>query len=196
MRVSPKIILLAVALVFSTVSVAEECEAVVATAPIEKVTDYLQHVGDGPAVAACVQVAFRRIGSLPKEQAIPILITYLGDKRPLYESERHGFFMHGKSPDELYPAVQQLYLLGSAAEAPMIGFIRKNKDNKGEEVKNALYTLLLIHHGDVLPVVQELHGSSKTSTSSEARDRLQNAAIDAAKWCDERARSECEDALK
>jgi hypothetical protein len=195
MRASVKVMLLAVVFLLSTLSVGQECEAP-KTSSVEKLTDYLQHAGDSAEVAPCVQAAFRRIAALPSEQAIPLLITYLGYKRPLNESERHGFFMHAKAPDVLYPAVQELFVIGGPAEPAVIGFIAKNKDGVGQESKNAVYTLLLIRHGDVVSVIQELHRAGQSSADSEARDRLQLAAQDALKWCDERSQTECEDALK
>jgi hypothetical protein len=190
-----KVTLLTAMFLLSAWSIGQECEAL-KTSSVEKITDYLQHAGDDSAVAACVQVAFHRMAAPPPEQAIPLLTTYLGYKRPLNESERHGFFMHGKAPDVLYPAVQELYSIGGPAEPVLVSFLARNKENTGPESKNAVYTLLLIHHGDAISVVQELHKASVSSASGEARDRLQAAARDASKWCDERARSECEDALK
>jgi hypothetical protein len=195
MRASMKVMLLVAVFLLSTLSVGQECEAL-KTSSVEKLTEYLQHAGDSAEVASCVQVAFHRMAVLPSEQAIPLLITYLGYKRPLNESERNGFFMHAKAPDVLYPAVQELFVIGSPAEPALIGFIAKNKDNAGPESKNAVYTLLLIRHGDVVSVIQELHKASVSSTSDEARDRLQAAAREAMKWCDDRAHAQCEDALK
>jgi hypothetical protein len=195
MHVPNKVMLLAVGLFFSTLSVGQECGAT-NSASVEKIADYLQQVGDDPAASACVQAAFHHLAVLPADEAIPRLITYLAYKRPLNEGERHGFFMHGKAPDVLYPAVYELYLIGGPAEPALISFISGNKDGQGLETKNALYTLLLIHHGDVVAIVREIHKASVSATSEGARDRLQAAARDAVKWCDERARSDCENALK
>jgi hypothetical protein len=190
-----KVTLLTVMFLLSMRSIAQECEAL-KTSSVAKIIDYLQHAADDSTGAACVQVALHRMGALPQEQAIPLLTTYLGYKRPLSEGERHGFFMHGSAPDVLYPAIQALYSIGSPAEIGLVSFLARYKDNAGPASKNAVYTLLLIHHGDAVSVVQELHKASVSSTSDEARDRLQAAAGEASKWCDERARSTCEDALK
>jgi hypothetical protein len=64
------------------------------------------------------------------------------------------------------------------------------------ESENALYALLLIHHGDVVAVIGKLLNARRTSTSREAGDRLQGAARSALKWCDERSKTQCEDALR
>jgi hypothetical protein len=182
-------------LLASVFSAGQECDALKSTSA-PAVTEYLQHVGDDPAASSCVEAAFHQIATAPPELAVPTLITYIGYKRPLNKGERLGIFMHGNGPNVLYPAVHELFVIGSPAEPALIGFIAKNKDNAGPESKNAVYTLLLIHHGDVVSVLQELHKASVSSTSDEARDRLQGAARDALKWCDERAHAQCEDALK
>jgi len=195
MHASMKETLLMTAFAVSTLSAGQECETA-KDASIEKITAYLQHTGDDAAVAPCVQATFHHIASLPPEQAIPLLLAYLAYKRPLDEGERNGFFMHGKGPDVLYPAVYELYSIGDPAEAPLVSFIARSKDNAELGVKNALYTLLLIHHGDAVSVVQGLHKASLSSTSEEAGDRLQGAARDALKWCDDRARAQCENVLK
>ena len=104
--------------------------------------------------------------------------------------------IEGQPPPSGYPAVHELYVLGDAAESALVTFIGTNKSSTRTELDNALYTLLLIHHGDALAVIQELHKESANSASMETRDRLQDAAKDGLKWCDERWRSKCEDALK
>jgi hypothetical protein len=65
------------------------------SASVEQATSYIEHAPDDAASAKCVQIAFDVIGSLPTEQAVPVLLKYLGYKRPLNDSEQHGFFMHG-----------------------------------------------------------------------------------------------------
>jgi len=188
-------IVLATGCLLSTLSTGQECDALNA-ASAAKAADYLQHAGDDPTAAACVQIAFHQIAASPPEQAIPLLITYLGYKRPLNEGERHGIFMHGNGPSVMYPAVHELYVFDKAAEPAIGRFIAENRNNKGTELENAVYTLLLIHHGNALSVVQALHRVSASSTTVEARDRLQRAATDAVKWCDEGHKPQCEDALK
>lgn len=180
---------------FAQLSRGQECE-VLRGGTVAEATEYLRHAVDESAAASCVKAAFHRIGASPPEQAIPLLIGYLAYKRPLSEGERRGIFMHGGGPSELYPAVHELYLLGSPAEPALVGLIAGNRDSAAPEEKNALYTMLLIHHGDVVSVIKLLHKEGISSTNEEARDRLQAAARDALKWCDERSRAECEEALK
>jgi hypothetical protein len=190
-----KIVLLVAVCGFSDLAIGQECDAL-RSGSAAKATDYIQHAGKDAGAAACVQVAFHRIASSPPELAIPLLINYLGYKRPLNDGERHGIFLHGNGPAVLYPAVHELYVLGDAAESALVTFIGTNKSGTRTELDNALYTLLLIHNGSALAVIQELHKESTSSASMETRDRLQDAARDGLKWCDERWRSKCEDALK
>jgi hypothetical protein len=180
---------------FSSFSVGQDCDSLKSGSTASAV-DYLQHAGNDAAAARCVQVAFRQIGSSPPEQAIPLLVTYLGYKRPLNDGERHGIFMHGDGPAVLYPAVHELNPFGYAAEPALADFIGNSADGKGTEIDNAIYTLLLIHHGNALAVIEKLHKDSVSAASAETRDRLQRAARNALKWCDEAWQAKCEDALK
>jgi len=165
------------------------------SASVEQATSYIEHAPDDAASAKCVQIAFDVIGSLPTEQAVPVLLKYLGYKRPLNDGERHGFFMHGNGPETLYPAVHELFHLGSASEPGVIRFIGESKDASRTVLNNAIYALVLIHHGDGLAVVQELHSESGGAVDPDASKRLQSAAKDATKWCDERWKEKCADAL-
>jgi len=186
-------VLLAVAWLLPTVT-AQECAAV-KLASAEQAANYLQHAGSNAEAAECVQVAFRQIANSPVEEAIPVLIRYLSYKRPLNEGERNGIFMHGKGLDVLYPAVHELYTLGAPAESALVHFIAEDKNATGAARENALYSMLLIHHGNALAVIQRLHSDSAASASAEAIDRLQAAAKAALRWCDERWQTRCEDAL-
>jgi hypothetical protein len=60
---------------------------------------------------------------------------------------------------------------------------------------NAIYALVLIHQGNGLAVVQKLHSESGIAVDPDAGKRLQSAAKDATKKCDERWREKCVDAL-
>jgi hypothetical protein len=191
--------ILPLALLLSSVSaVGQDCAALTArgeSTPSEAV-EYLCHVEDDPAAASCVILAFHQIASSPASEAIPLLIERLAYRRPLSEGERHGIFMHGKVPDVLYPAVHELYSLGKPSETALLRFIAENKDATKIEKENAIYTLLLIHHGDGLSVVEALAQESKASDDAAVSARLRNAAKDASKWCDDRVRVKCEDAQK
>ncbi|MGA9391288.1 MAG: hypothetical protein WBV69_12650 [Candidatus Sulfotelmatobacter sp.] len=184
--------LLAVACLLPTLSAGQRCSAL-NDATVEQLVDYLQHPADDAATASCVQATFRLIASLPPRQAIPLLISYLGYKRPLTESERSGYFMHGNGPNVLYPAVHELRVLGSAAEPAILDTIAEGK-NRGVALENALFTLLLIHQGDAVAVIRELRKKSVSSTTLGATNRLQSAVNYAMKWCDERSNSQCNDA--
>lgn len=71
-----KMMLLAAALSLPTLSFGKQCEFSVGSSA-EEITSYLQH-GDS-ATAECVQVAFHRIGALPTQQAIPLLIHRISE---------------------------------------------------------------------------------------------------------------------
>jgi hypothetical protein len=195
MNAATKGMLFACAWLLPTMLAAQEC-ALLKTASIETVTGYLQHAGDDPAEVPCIKAAFGRIAGIPSEQAIEILIGYLAYKRPLNEAERHGFFMHGTTPDVLYPAVYELYVIGARAEPALVDYVATNWGSAGPGAKNALYAMLLIHHGDVVPVIRTLLQGTVSSKAEEARDHLQAAARDAIKWCDEGSRPACEKALR
>ena len=66
------------------------------------------------------------------------------------------------------------------------------------ESKNAVYTLLLIRHGDVVSVIQEryIRLALCLRRVTKLGIRLQAAAREAMKWCDDRVHAQCEDALK
>jgi len=189
------LVLLVVAWLLPTTVTAQECAAV-KLASAEQAANYLQHAGSNAEAAECLQVAFRQIAKSPVEEAIPVLIKFLSYKRPLNEGERNGIFMHGKGADVLYPAVYELYTLGVPAESALVHFIAEDTNARGVARENALYSILLIHHGNALAVVQRLHSDSVASASVEARDRLQTASKAAMRWCDERWQTKCEGALK
>ena len=155
--------------------IAQECENL-KIASVVDATDYLRHAGDDPAAAGYVQLAFHQIAISPPDKAIPLLVTYLGYKRPLNAGERNGIFMHGNAPSVLYPAVHELGALGDAAEAAIVSFVAERKDGSSVELENALYALLLIRHGDAVAVIQELRKKAATSPNSEMKNRLEIAA--------------------
>jgi hypothetical protein len=191
-----KLIMLPLALSLGSMfATAQDCDPQRSGSPSEAI-EYLRHVGDDPAAVTCINLAFHQIASLPPEQAIPLLVERIAYKRPLSEGERQGIFMHGKVPDVLYPAVHELYSLGKPSETALLRFIAENKDATKTARENAIYTLLLIHHGDGLSVVEALAQESKATDDAAARARLRSAARDAAKWCDDRVRVKCEDAQK
>jgi hypothetical protein len=173
----------------------QECEALKSGSPSAAI-GYLRHTGDDTTAKPCVDRAFRQIASAPQEQAISLLIDLLGYKRPLSEGERLGIFMHGDGPNVLYPAVHELYALGEPAEPALLRFVAGIKDAGRIDRENALFTLLLIHHGNAMDVVEILTKESNASGNDSARARLQAAARDAAKWCDDRIRVKCEDIQK
>jgi hypothetical protein len=195
MHTSIRTLLLLLLWLSPILAVGQDCDVLKSGSASEAV-EYLRHVGDEAAAASCVNQAFHQIASLPPEQAIPLLVERLGYKRPLSEGERHGIFMHGDGPNVLCPAVHELAALGNFAEHALVHFIAENKDAPRIERDNALYTLLLIHHGNAMGIIETLTRESKGLEDAAADARLRAAAKDATKWCDDRIRAKCEDAQK
>jgi hypothetical protein len=86
--------------------------------------------------------------------------------------------------------------LGKPAETALLHFIAENKDAAKIEQGNALYALLLIHHGNAIEVIETLTTESKSSEVAAASARLRAAAKEAAKWCDDEMRMKCESVQK
>jgi HEAT repeat protein len=186
--------MLVVLLLSPIFAVGQDCEALRSGSASEAV-EYLRHAGDEATAAPCVIQAFHQIAISPPEQAIPLLVERLGYKRPLSEGEQHGIFMHGDGPNVLYPSVHELSALGKPAETALVHFIAENKGARNER-DNALYALLLIHHGNAINVIETLMGESKSSQGTAADARLRAAAKEATKWCDDQIRTKCESIQK
>jgi hypothetical protein len=177
-------------------SIGQECGEVRLGSAAEAAA-YLRHASAAVTPLVCVQAAFQRIANAPSEEAVPLLLQYLGFKRPLNEGEKHAIFIHGPTPATLYPAVQALSTIGAPAESGLIGFLADENDGKEVEKSNALYTLLLIHHGNTLAVIENLIKASKLTHDDAESTRLQTAAREAvAKWCDERSKEKCKQAIQ
>ena len=172
---------------------AEECEAL----KFASANDAVNEVEQGRIqTATCAKAAFQLIRHLPEEEAIPILIKYLGYKRPQTDAEKHGFYIHGPSPDVLYPAVESLYDIGSPAESRLIDAIARNDSKDSIEYKNALYTLVLIHHSDMVPLLKALHGRSVELAGTPEGARLESVAQDVKKQhCQGKLQAACDNAL-
>jgi hypothetical protein len=175
--------------------ISQECRSL-ASGSATVATEYIEHTDDNPDAASCVKLAFHQIAVGPPAESIPVLINFLSYKRPLNKGERSGIFMHGKGPSELYPAVHELGGLGPDAEVALIGFIPSKEDSNSLEIENALYAILLIHHGNVVGVIQRLRAEAENSDGPTARNRLKVAARTMLRWCDDRSRPECERALR
>ncbi len=195
MNTSVKAVLLLLLWLSPISAVGQGCDALKSGSTAAAI-EYLRHVGDDATAAPCVSHAFQQIASSPPEQAIPLLVDLLGYKRPLSEGERRGIFMHGNGPNVLYPAVYELYTLGKPAESALLRFMAETKDAGRIERDNALYTLLLIHHGNAMDVIEALTKASHASENGDARARLRVAAREATKWCDDRIKVKCEDLQK
>jgi hypothetical protein len=96
--------------------------------------------------AFCSRAAFQLIENLSPEEAIPILIKYLGFMRPI-SNEAHGLRSQ-------YPRVDALGKLGFAAEPALIDFIARQEDDDSVRRANALEALGLLRHGEVVPTIK------------------------------------------
>jgi hypothetical protein len=139
----------------------------------------------------CALAAFRLIQQLPQEKAIPILIRYLGYKRPITAE------FQAPRPYPLYPAVETLYSIGVAAEPALIEFVAQNEDETSIEHHNALYALALMRHADVVPTIKLLRERSLSLAGSPAANHLDFAARYLLKtYCPGKVRQRCEDRLR
>ncbi len=158
--------------------------------------EYIEHESDANTNVRCVELAFRQIASAPIAEAVPILVEHLGYRRPLNDAERRGLFMHGNGPSALYPAVHELAQLGPPAESALINFLASTADPKPLIFENALYTMLLMHHGNVVAVIAKLNSARASTVMPESKERLHKAASAMLKWCDERSQKACAKALE
>jgi HEAT repeat protein len=174
-----------------TLSLGSEC-AVLRSARAREAADYLRSEVPAAVPTACVEQAFTRIARLPPEEAVPLLVEFLGWKRPLNAAERLGIFIHPNTPDNLYPAVSALFQIGAPAEPGIIRFLARADEENNLARKHAIYTLLLIHHGNVMDVLENLMRASRSTPNSGDSARLRAAAAHArAQWCDERIEEKC-----
>jgi HEAT repeat protein len=140
--------------------------------------------------AFCSRAAFQLIGNLPPEQAVPILIKYLGFMRPKSNEVQHGL----PSP---YPAVDALAKVGLAAEPALIDFIAQQEDDSSLQRANAVDALDLIRHGDAVPTIKLMRERSAELAGTPAASRLDSAAhYMLRKYCPGKLRQHCEERLK
>jgi hypothetical protein len=170
----------------------EECEPLKSATSTDAV-NYLEQ--NHSQTAECAKVAFQVILHLPQQEAIPILTKHLGYKRPLTEAEQNGFFARGPYTEVLYPAVQALYDIGGPAESALIDVIARSDEGNIERT-NALYTLNLIRHSDVVAIIRMLHERSLSIPGTPASGRLDATAQELRRrYCRGKLREACEDAL-
>jgi hypothetical protein len=166
MRRVVETVTLSIACLIPASVLAQECGAL-QSAGADNAAEYLRNAVGSSATAACVQSAFRLIAASPPEHAVPLLIQYLGLRRPLTSGERRGIFIHGNNRETLYPAVHELFTVGLPAEPALLDFIAHVDEQNSVERNNALYTLLLIHHGSAMRVIGDLMKASKLSADSQ-----------------------------
>lgn len=170
----------------------QSCESAKITS-LTEAKEYLDQATDNSMTEPCVALAFKAIASAPSAQSVPLLITYLQFKRPLNDAERHGIFMHGNDSAAMYPAVQALFETGPAAQPALVHLVGTQYDETSLARSNALYTLLLIHHGNALEVVKLLMTASHTTNANATAANLRSAAKSFSnKWCSGSFQKKCE----
>lgn len=186
-------VLLLISLVLPAFLAAENCESLASGSP-EAAVEYLESAE--PKTLPCVRMAFQQIGRSQAETAIPILVKLLGYKRPLNETEKHGISFRGKGAEEMYPAIRSLAAFGPKAEPTVIDFISRNEDEGEIERQNALHVLVLIRHGGILKLIQDLHQKSLLLAGTVEGDALLSAAKQLVRdWCDSEIKPQCENAM-
>jgi hypothetical protein len=171
---------------------AKECNSVKLETTTDA-TEYLQGSGEREYSTGCVDIAFRIISSNPPNVAATLLFRFISFKRPLNDAERRGIFIHGSTPESLYPAVHLLYTIGTSALPELEDFIASLDEGRDIEQQNALYTMLLIRHGDALAVVNDLVQASKKVGDHHQSTRLRSAAnVAASRWCQEAIKEKCD----
>lgn len=173
----------------------QSCEAAAIDQP-SSARAYLQNPSDAAKTSECVEAAFRSISTLPQTEAITVLISYLGYKRPLTASEQNGIFLHGPVPDVLYPAVEALYKIGPPAEPALFDVLASDSRPDSVEASNALYTLLLIHHGNLPPIIKELTRRANNASDAPMSGRLHAYVKMLIEQCTDAFRQKCEDASR
>jgi len=139
--------------------------------------------------AFCSRAAFQLIENLPQEQAVPILVKYLGFTRP-----NSNEVQRLRSP---YPAVDALAKVGLAAEPALIDFIAQQEDDNSLQRANAVEALDLIRHGDAVPAIKLMRERSASLAGTPAASRLDSAArYMLKKYCPGKFRQKCEERLK
>src|SRR5579864_801637 len=105
-----------VTVLLQQISKAQYCEALTrATA-----SDAVHSLENGEIrTGSCARAAFQLIETLPRREAIPILLKHLGYRWP-WSNEPHG--LHS------YPAVEALADIGPEAEPPLIEFVAQNEN--------------------------------------------------------------------
>ena len=154
-----------VALIFPNLCASQSCEEL----KLASANDAVNALDHGEIKTAfCSRAAFQLIENLPREEAVPILIKYLGFKRPI-SNEPHGLRSQ-------YPAVDALWKLGPATEPALIDFIARQEDEKGLQHANALEALGLIRQGDVVPTIKLMRERSASLAGTPTAKRLNAAA--------------------
>jgi|GEM_PF-2413272 len=175
-----------VVLISASPCVAQRCDEL----KLASATDAVNALDRGEIrTAFCSRAAFQLIGDLPQEEAVPILIKYLGFRRP-----------DSNGPQRLqsrYPAVDALAKVGLAAEPALIDFIAQQEDDNNLQCANAVEALDLIRHGDAVPAIKLMRERSAALAGTPAAGRLDSAAHYMLKtYCPGKFRQKCEERLK
>jgi hypothetical protein len=159
---------------------------------------FLNQEGNAGKSADCVTYAIRRLGDLNYDgksttggvgapAVVEVLVKYLDYKRP-----EPGFGTLGVGGNnELYPAVSALVSIGKAAN-PVLLKVIKNGSLTDTARENAFDAYIYIHRGNEIAAVRALKMAAKSEKDTNAAERLNKAAKEAAMRCLEETQPACE----
>jgi len=126
-----------------------ECKIARSLTPNDLVTYIKSSAGSGEVSTSCVWDAYNFISRLPNQDAIPLLIKLLGQKKPVPLGGEVSESFITPSPYNLYPAVKALYKIGAEAQPAVVEFIVHDPDHNPVAWKNAIYLLDSLQNGEL-----------------------------------------------
>ncbi len=124
----------------------QNCELLRQASHAQQVT-YLQDNTRMDNEWPCNKFALIELGRAKPQEALPVLLDYLDNKRPLSEGEKNRFCLHAPSIDNIYSATSALFEIGQPAEAGLLAVV--GSDNASEQKRqNAVFAVMQIHRDD------------------------------------------------
>lgn len=143
----------------------------------------------------CIAKSIELLAATKNNSDIPLLIPYLGFKRPPGENETPGFSLHLGVPVVLYPAIGALALQGEPANE-LVSLRIEASDTTQLQRQNAVTTLLIIGHGHPELVLSRLLQRHK-AVDAAVQKRLDDAIEFGLKSGDcKHSNGKCEDTVR
>ncbi|MBZ5521394.1 MAG: hypothetical protein LAP21_03955 [Acidobacteriia bacterium] len=182
-------VIIMLAIPYTACATTPKCAALAASnAP--KLIQFLKEGQTGNPDPHCVEYALRRLGDERVLAAMPVLAAYLGFYRPETEMAKMGMGGSLGTIGNDFPAAFALSQMGRDALPTLVHLI-ETEQNATQARKNGIYTIIRIFH-DGAAAIRFLRHSASTAKSIEARNRLSEAAKEAAMLCSPSERSSCE----